>query len=68
MRVGPFRLLGIAFATAGLILLTTLFRKKRDSDYDQALARHDRRIRLQGPPLDDILQGGRPRKKRPGKP
>lgn len=59
MRVGPVRLLGIAVATADLILMTTLFRKKRDSDYDQALARHDKRIRLQGPSLDEVLRGGR---------
>jgi hypothetical protein len=32
-----------------------LFTKKRESDYDPALARHEGRMQAQGPPLRDHL-------------
>jgi mRNA-degrading endonuclease RelE of RelBE toxin-antitoxin system len=59
LRVGSHRLLGIGLASQNLIFLTTLFTKKRESDYDQALQRHERRLRAQGPPIDDYVRSAR---------
>lgn len=56
LRLGRLRILGLALDGPKLILLTTLFVKKRDSDYDQALQRHERRLRSQGPPLGDFVK------------
>jgi mRNA-degrading endonuclease RelE of RelBE toxin-antitoxin system len=64
LRVGRLRVLGLALDGPRLILLTTVFLKRRDSDYDAALLRHERRLKAQGPPLGDQVKGamkGRPR-------
>lgn len=61
LRVGSYRLLGIVLASQNLILLTTLFFKKRESDYNHALDRHENRLRSQGPPIDDYLRPARRR-------
>ncbi|MEA3136245.1 MAG: hypothetical protein QOC71_526 [Thermoplasmata archaeon] len=62
LRIGSHRVLGIVLAGPRLIFLTTLFTKKRESDYDQALARHDARMEAQGPPLRGHLAGLRRRR------
>lgn len=62
LRIGSHRVLGIVLAGPRLIFLTTVFTKKRDSDYDQALARHEARMAAQGPPLRDHLAGVRKRR------
>ncbi|MEK6976725.1 MAG: hypothetical protein AABY18_10360 [Candidatus Thermoplasmatota archaeon] len=62
LRVGRLRLLGLALDRPRVILLTTVFVKKRESDYDQALQRHEARLKAQGPPLGDFVKsakGGR---------
>lgn len=59
LRVGTLRVLGLVLASQRLILLTTVFRKKRDSDYDQALSRHEGRLAKQGPPLAEFLHSAR---------
>lgn len=59
LRVGGLRVLALVLASQGLILVTTVFRKKRASDYDQALLLHDRRLAAQGPPLADYLRKAR---------
>lgn len=61
LRIGPHRVLGIVLAGPGLVFLTTVFTKKRESDYDQALQRHDQRMAAQGPPLDEFLRSARRR-------
>ena len=61
-RIGPLRVLGLVLQSQGLILLTTVFRKKRDSDYHQALERHEQRLALQGPPLGEFLKAARRRR------
>jgi mRNA-degrading endonuclease RelE of RelBE toxin-antitoxin system len=63
MRIGEYRLLGLVLASQSLVFLTTVFHKKRDSDYDQALLRHGRRLGSQGPPLDEAIRSAR---RRPG--
>jgi hypothetical protein len=55
-RIGRLRTLGIALPAPRLVLLTTVFVKKRDSDYEAALRRHDARLAAQGPPLAEWLQ------------
>lgn len=62
MRIGRLRVLGLVLVSQGLILLTTLFEKKRDSDYDQALVRHEARLLAQGPPLGEVIRAARKRK------
>lgn len=62
LRVGDLRVLGLALASAKLVFLTTVFRKKRESDYDQALERHEARLGNQGPPLGEYLRGLRRRR------
>lgn len=59
LRLGRHRVLGLVLAAPRLILLTTVFLKKRESDYDQALDRHERRLRAQGPPLGDYVRMAR---------
>ena len=59
LRIGAHRVLGIVLPQPRLILVTTVFAKKRDSDDGQAAARHDRRMEAQGPPLDDFLRDAR---------
>lgn len=61
LRVGPHRIIGILLASQGLVFLTTVFTKKRESDYVQALARHDTRLASQGPPLSEYLRDARRR-------
>ena len=57
LRIGRLRVLGLALDGPRLLLLTTVFTKKRDSDYDAALLRHERRLKAQGPPLADFVKG-----------
>ena len=61
LRAGPMRVLGIVLDGPRLVLVTTVFVKKRDSDYVQALSRHERRMEAQGPPLDEYLRSARKR-------
>lgn len=56
VRCGPFRVLALVLPKPKLVLFTTVFRKKRASDYAAALRKHDRRVREQGPPLDEFLR------------
>lgn len=58
-RVGQARVLGLILAGPQVILLTTVFVKKRASDYDAALVRHETRLRAQGPPLAEFVQKAR---------
>ena len=62
LRIGSHRILGIVLAGPRLIFLTTVFAKKRDSDYEHALERHESRMAAQGPPLRDHLAGVRKRR------
>lgn len=55
VRCGPFRVLALVLPDARPLLFTTLFRKKRESDYAEAVARHDARVAAQGPPLSEHL-------------
>lgn len=55
LRIGPFRVLGTLFVSQNLILVTTVFRKKRNEDYDAALHRHEKRLSAQVPPIFDYL-------------
>lgn len=55
VRCGPFRVLALVLPEPRVILFTCVFRKKRASDYEPALRRHDRRVAAQGPPLEDYL-------------
>lgn len=55
LRVGPFRVLGTLFASQETLLVTTVFRKKRNQDYQAALERHEQRLRAQVPPISDYL-------------
>ncbi len=59
MRIGAHRVLGLLLASQDLVFLTTVFTKKRDSDYGQALARHEGRLAAQGPPLSEFLRDAR---------
>ena len=45
LRVGRFRVLFILLPDEAALVFTTAFEKKRDSDYDGAVERHDRRVR-----------------------
>ena len=45
LRVGRFRVLFTVFHHERTVVFTTAFPKKRESDYDQAVRRHDARIR-----------------------
>lgn len=56
VRCGAYRVLALVLPDARLILFTTLFRKKRAADYDAAVARHDRRVAAQGPPVAEHLR------------
>ena len=56
LRVGRARVIALVLQTQRVILLTTCFVKKRQSDYDQALLRHERRLRAQGPPLSGFIE------------
>lgn len=62
LRIGRFRVLGIVLEGPGLILLTTFFLKKRESDYDRATERHESRLQAQGPPLGHYVQSARRRR------
>src|SRR5690349_9266191 len=44
LRVGDVRVVGLALPSQGMILLTAAFVKKRTSDYEAAIARHERRL------------------------
>lgn len=55
LRIGPFRVLGTLFASQITILVTTVLQKKRDSDYDAAMARHETRLAAQVPPISEYL-------------
>jgi mRNA-degrading endonuclease RelE of RelBE toxin-antitoxin system len=55
LRIGPFRVIGTLFASQQAILVTTVFRKKRDEDYKAALVRHEKRLLAQVPPISDYL-------------
>ncbi len=55
LRVGPYRVLGTIFGSQRLILVTTVFRKKRDEDYVAAMERHETRLKAQVPPVSDYL-------------
>lgn len=61
LRVGSHRVLGILLASQDLVFLTTVFTKKRDSDYNKALTRHQTRLAAQGPPLEEYLRDARRR-------
>ena len=56
LRVGPFRVVGTLFVSQKAILVTTVFRKKRNEDYQAAAARHEKRLLAQVPPLSDYLR------------
>lgn len=56
LRIGPFRILGTLFASQKVILVTTVFKKKRDEDYVAAAKRHETRLTAQVPPLSDYLR------------
>ena len=62
LRVGRLRLLGLALDRPRVILLTTVFAKKRESDYEQALQRHEGRLKSQGPPLRDFVKSSKGRR------
>lgn len=55
LRIGPFRVLGTLFASQKTFLVTTVFQKKRDTDYDAAAHRHETRLAAQIPPISDHL-------------
>lgn len=55
VRCGAYRVLALVLPDARLVLFTTAFRKKRPSDYDAAILRHDRRVAAQGPPVAEHL-------------
>lgn len=55
LRVGPFRVIGTLFTSQKTVLVTTVFRKKRDEDYNAATRRHERRLLAQVPPISDYL-------------
>lgn len=44
LRVGDFRVCFIHFPDEDTVVFTTAFRKRRGSDYDQAVERHDARV------------------------
>lgn len=44
LRFGRYRILFILFPDEQAIVLTTAFLKRRESDYDPAIQRHDARI------------------------
>lgn len=44
IRVGPYRIIGSVLPDRDLVYWTTLFRKRRDQDYQKALRRHDARM------------------------
>lgn len=56
LRIGPFRVLGTLFTSQKIILVTTVFRKKRDEDYKAAVLRHEKPLQAQVPPLSDYLE------------
>lgn len=56
LRIGRFRVLGTLFTSQEAMLVTTVFRKKRDEDSKAAMARHGRRLLAQVPPISDYLQ------------
>ncbi len=62
LRIGRLRVLGLALDGPRVILLTTVFVTKRESDYDQAVERHDARLKTQGPPLGAFVQAARKRR------
>lgn len=62
LRVGRLRLRGLALDRPRVILLTTVFVKKRESDYEQALQRHEARLKAQGPPLGDFVKSSKRRR------
>jgi mRNA-degrading endonuclease RelE of RelBE toxin-antitoxin system len=55
LRIGPFRVLGTLFVSQKLILVTTVFQKKRDTDYDAAMHLHETRLAAQVPPISEYL-------------
>ena len=55
LRIGPFRVLGTLFVSQKTILVTTVFLKKRESDYVAAALRHETRLAAQVPPVSDYL-------------
>lgn len=55
LRVGPYRILGTLFTSQEAMLVTTVFRKKRQEDYAHAAQRHEQRLRTQVPPISDYL-------------
>lgn len=56
LRIGPYRVLGTLFSSQEAILVTTVFVKERDTDYDAAAKRHEKRLAAQVPPISDYLE------------
>lgn len=56
LRIGPYRVLATLFSSQKTILVTTVFMKKRDADYDAAAKRHEKRLAAQVPPISDYLE------------
>ena len=55
LRIGSFQVLGTLFASQEAMLVTTVFRKRRNEDYKAAMIRHEKRLLAQVPPLSDYL-------------
>lgn len=56
LRIGRFRVIGTLFTSQETILVTTVFVKKRDGDYDAAARRHEARLAAQVPPISEYLE------------
>ncbi len=56
LRIGPYRVIGTLFSSQKAMLVTTVFRKKRGEDYAPAMARHEKRLLAQVPPVSDYLE------------
>lgn len=56
LRIGPFRVIGTLFTSQEAMLVTTVFRMKRNEDYKAAMMRHEKRLLAQVPPISQYLQ------------
>ncbi len=56
LRIGGFRVIGTLFTSQKAMLVTTVFRKKRNEDYAAAMVRHENRLLAQVPPVSDYLE------------
>lgn len=56
VRCGAFRVLALMLPAPRVLLFTTVFRKRREGDYVEALRRHDKRVAAQGPPIEEYLE------------